>query len=98
FPYIGADCTCFRKIEELEQEARDIWVFIEAASIGHPLAIGCWFEYADRDLDIAEWQNTIAWILPEIHPHIPTCTPANVKAIQNDLLKYAALPAGLRSN
>ena len=98
FPYIGTDGACFRRIAQLEDEARELWVLIESASIGHPLAIGCWFEYADRDLDIAEWQNAIAWILPEIHPHIARCTPASGTAIQDDLRRYTALPGGLRSD
>jgi hypothetical protein len=92
FPYIGTDGACFRTIAQLEYEVRDLWVIIESVSIGHPLAIGCWFEYGDRDLDLAEWQNRIAWILPEIHPHIAKCTPASGTAIQNDLRRYTALP------
>jgi hypothetical protein len=96
FPYIGADGACFNTIAQLQQEARDLWVIIESVSIGHPLAIGCWFEYADRGLDLAEWQNAIAWILPEIHPRIMSCTPASAARIQDDLRRYAALPTGLQ--
>jgi Apea-like HEPN len=98
FPYIGADGACFEEIARLQGEARDLWVFIQCASIGHPLAIGCWFEYADGDLDIAQWQNPIGWMLPEIHPHIAACTSGDVAAMQDDLRKYAVLPVELRSD
>jgi len=96
FPYIGTDGACFRKIAQLEYETRDLWVIIEAASVGHPLAIGCWFEYADRDLDLAEWQNTITWILPEIHPRISKITTVSGVAISQDLSAYKSLPNNLQ--
>jgi hypothetical protein len=98
FPYIGADGACFEEIGRLEAEARDLWIFIQSVSIGHPLAIGCWFEYADGDLDVAGWQTPLAWMLPEIHPHIANSTPANLAAIQADLRDYAALPAESQSD
>jgi hypothetical protein len=98
FPYIGTDGACFVEIAMLEAEARDLWTFIQSASIGHPLAIGCWFEYADTDLDIAPGQTPLGWMLPEIHPYIAACTPADVAAIQDDLHKYSVLPTETRSN
>jgi hypothetical protein len=85
------------KLAELEQEARDFWALVEAASVGHPLAIGCWFEWADRDLEFSEWENTINWLLPEIPPHVSRSTPADMQAIQDNLANYAALPANFQS-
>jgi Apea-like HEPN len=97
FPYIGTDYAPFAKIAELEQEASDFWTLVEAASVGHPLAIGCWFEWADRDLEFSEWENTINWILPEIPPRVSRSTPVDMRAIQENLGNYAALPANLQS-
>ena len=78
FPYIRADFASFDVIEQLEMEARDFWVLIQAAAVGNPLVIGCWFEYADRELEFAEWENTLRWILPEIPPHVARCTRADL--------------------
>ena len=98
FPYIGTDGAAFVQIAQLEQEARDLWEFVQAASIGHPLAVGWWFEYADQDLDLNDWQNTIGWILPEIHPRITFFLPTTGAAIKDDLSKYESLPVELRSD
>lgn len=98
FPYIGTDGACFQKIAQLECETRDVWVTIEAASVGHPLAIGCWFEYADQELDLANWQNTVTWILPEIPPRISAFTPASGARIFEDLRAYKSLPDNHRSD
>lgn len=99
FPYIRAlPDDLFRTIAHLEQKARDHLVLIEAASIGHPLAIGCWFEYAHRDLDFLEWQNTITWMLPEIPPRVSQFTPADMNAIQDNLRNYAAFPTKSQSS
>jgi hypothetical protein len=98
FPYIGSDGACFRKIARLENEIQDFWVTIEAASIGHPLAVGCWFQYVDPELDFAGWQNTITWMLPEIHPRIARHTPVAGAAVEDDLRRYAALPRSLGRN
>jgi hypothetical protein len=97
FPYICSDARPFTKIFEIEQELRDLSFFIEGASIGHPLAIGSWFEYADQDLDFNNWQNSLAWHLPEIPPRIRSCTPISATTIQDHLQKRAALPDDLQS-
>lgn len=97
FPYIGTDGAAFRKISDLQFEARDLWLFIEAASVGHPLAIGCWFEYADQDLDINGWENSLAWILPEIPPRVASYTPISATAVQDQMQRYGALPEELRN-
>jgi Apea-like HEPN len=97
FPYICSDARPFTKIIEMEQEVRDLSFFIEAASVGHPLALGCWFEYADQDLDFNNWQNSLVWLLPEIPPRIRTCTSINATTIRDHLRKRSALPDDLRS-
>jgi hypothetical protein len=97
FPYIRTDGASFQKISELQYEARDLWLFLEAASVGHPLAIACWFEYADEDLDVNGWDNQLAWLLPEIPPRVACYTPLCVAAVQDQLRRYAALPEELRS-
>ena len=97
FPYIGTEIAPFRTINELQFEARDLWLFIEAALVGHPLAIGCWFEYADQDLDVNQWENSLAWLLPEIPPRVATITAMNACAVQDHLERYSALPGELRS-
>jgi hypothetical protein len=51
-------------MNELVWEARELWVLIQAASVGHPLAVACWFEYADRDLEYSEWENSFTWRRP----------------------------------
>lgn len=66
-PYIGTDVAPFRTINELQFEARDLWLFIEAVSVGHPLAIGCWFEYADQDLDVNQWVHSLGYFLKFRH-------------------------------
>jgi hypothetical protein len=97
FPYIRTDFASFDVIKQLEMEARDFWVLIQAAAVGNPLVIGCWFEYADRELEFAEWENTLGWILPEIPPHVARCTPADLNVIQANLRNYIAFPTNLQS-
>ncbi len=91
FPYIRTDNASFQLMAELECHAHELWVLIQAASVGHPLAVACWFEYAERDFEFSEWENTFTWLLPEIHPHVERCSPADVVAIQANLANYNAL-------
>jgi hypothetical protein len=97
FPYIGADGACFRIMNELVWEAHELWVLIQAASVGHPLAVACWFEYADRDLEYSEWENALTWLLPEIPPHVKRCSPADIKGIQANIANYLRLSPSRRS-
>jgi hypothetical protein len=85
-------------VECLVKEVKDLCALIEATSISHPLVFCYWFEYEDQDLDIASWKNSIRWFLPEIVPHIPSCTPVAAHAIKHDLDQYLALPDNLRSD
>jgi hypothetical protein len=97
FPYIGVDGACFRIMNELEWEAHELWVLIQAASVGHPLAVACWFEYADSDLEYSEWDNTFRWLLPEIPPLVKRCSPADIEGIQANIANYLALSSNRRS-
>jgi hypothetical protein len=97
FPYISGDVSGFQLISDLQMKARDLWLFLEAASIGHPVAIGCWFEYADQDLDINGWDNHLAWLLPEIPPRVANYAPMSANAVRGQLQQYAKLPEDLRS-
>jgi hypothetical protein len=97
FPYISANGSPFQRIADLEYGARDRWSFIQAASVGHPLALGCWFEYADSELDINGWDNHLAWILPEVHPRVSSCAALEASAVQEQIGRYDALPRELQS-
>ncbi len=97
FPYIGADGACFQIMNDLVWEAHDLWILIQAASVGHPLAVACWFEYADRDLEYAEWENTFTWLIPEIPPLVKHCSAADSDAIQTNRTNYLALSPNRRS-
>ena len=98
FPYIGTDGACFAQINKMQMEVHDIWTIIQSVTVGQPLAIGCWFEYADSDLDLAGWQNSLAWVLPEIHPYVATFAPVRGTTIQENLRRYALLPVDLQSD
>jgi hypothetical protein len=98
FPYIGTDGACFAQIAEMQMEVRDLWTVIQSVTVGQPLAIGCRFEYADSDLDLVGWQNSLAWMLPEIHPRVTTFVPVIGTTIQENLRRYALLPVDLRSD
>ncbi len=96
FPYIGTDGACFRIMNELVWEAHVLWILVQAASVGHPLAVAVWFEYADRDLEYAELENTFTWLIPEIPPHVKRCSPVDIEAVQANLANYLALSPSRR--
>ena len=97
FPYIGADGASFKRISELQKDARDFWLLVQAASVGRTLAICSWFEYEDESLDFNNWQNSLAWILPEIQPRISMSTEVTGKTIRNHLKEFDVLPENLRA-
>jgi hypothetical protein len=100
FPFIGArpNTRAFKTLEKLVKEAEALWVLLEAACVGHPLAFAYWFEYADRDLDLASWENSASWGLPEIVPHIRTCTPVDPNLVLEIQREFSALPAEWRND
>jgi hypothetical protein len=97
FPYIRPDDTSFQEIERFRREARDLLTLIETLSAGHPSTFGYWFEYENHSLDVASWENTIRWMLPEIVPKILSCISADSAASRRDLSHHRALPEELRS-
>ena len=97
FPYIGGFEKAFRRITEAEYAARDLWLFMQAALVGHPVAIACWFEYEDDTLDFNNWQNNLAWILPEVHPRVEKVTRVTGVSIKEKLASFEAIPTKLRN-
>jgi Apea-like HEPN len=98
FPCIYANNSSFDVFDRLEQEARECWVLIEAASIGHPLVFGFWFEYSNQDADYNPWQISMSWSMPEIVPLISRFISANPNDIKADLHAYKALPPEIQSD
>jgi hypothetical protein len=97
FPYISEDNAAFQLMQHLVWKAHELSILIQGACVGHPLAAACWFEYADRELEYAEWENTFTWLLPEIHPHVERCTLGELDAIQVSLASYGKLPEDQRA-
>lgn len=91
FPYIRTDNASFLIMNKLVRKAQELSVLIQAACLGSPLAVACWFEYADRELEFSEWENTFTWLLPEIHPHIKRSIATKANAIQSNYANYHAL-------
>jgi hypothetical protein len=95
-PYISADGSPFTILESVTKRASEVLSLLQAMSVGHPLAIGYWFEYDDRDLDISTWENWVRWLLPEVVPLIQSATPIDENVVQGELQQYAALPDDIR--
>jgi hypothetical protein len=68
----------------------------EACS-ANPIAVACWFEYADRELEWAEWENSLTWLLPEIHPSVKLAVPADGDRITASIERYVGLDGDQRS-
>jgi hypothetical protein len=96
FPYIGKTSVPFETFEAAVIKAQRHWAFLEGIAVGHPIAVGYWFEYDDVDLDLASYENTLSWSVPEIAPHIKTVTKIDSKIIADDVSKFAALPDDVR--
>jgi hypothetical protein len=82
FPYIRSDNASFLKMNDLIWRVHEFSIVAQAACVGQPLAVASWFEYADRDLEFSEWENTYTWLLPEVHPHVKHAVPAD-----NDVIR-----------
>ena len=70
FPYIRSDGAAFQRMNDLEERLNDLTVIFQAAAVGRPIAVTCWFEYLDHDLEYSEWENAFSWLLPEVHPRV----------------------------
>jgi len=97
FPYIRADLASFEIMNALIAKAHELCVLIQAASLGQPLAVACWFEYADRELEYSEWENTFTWLLPEVAPHVKRISLADPEAIKQNLKHFQTLTTDRRS-
>jgi hypothetical protein len=91
FPYIRSDNASFLKMNELIWRVHEFSIVAQAACVGQPLAVAAWFEYADRDLEFSEWENTYTWLLPEVHPHVKRTVTADRNAIRASLGNYDQL-------
>jgi hypothetical protein len=99
-PYIdrGPNTGAFEAIWSHLDQASEIRTLLEAAWVGRPLAFGYWFEYTDPDLDLAAWENTISWSMPEIIPRIgpsSTLDPRDLVSIQHE---FTELPEDWRED
>jgi hypothetical protein len=91
FPYIRADSAAFAKMNEMIWRLQEFSIVTQAACVGRPLAVAFWFEYADRELEYSEWENTYTWLLPEIHPHVKRAITTDSTRIQTTLSRYELL-------
>jgi hypothetical protein len=91
FPYIGSDGAAFQRMNDLEERLNDLVVILQAATVGRPIAVACWFEYLDHDLEYAEWENAFSWFLPEVHPRVQRGSVVEGSRIQANLANFDAL-------
>ena len=97
FPYIRDDGAAFQRMYDLEARLNDVMVLLQASIAGRPLAAACWFEYEDRDLEYAEWENAFSWLLPEVHPRVPRGVVAENAQIQARVSHFDGLTADRRA-
>jgi hypothetical protein len=97
FPYIRGDNSAFLRLDEATWNAHEFIVLAQAACVGQPLAVACWFEYADSELDYAESDNDYTWLLPEIPPHVRNAVPGDSNVIRTTVASYRALPDDQRA-
>jgi Apea-like HEPN len=91
FPYIRGDNASFLEMNDLVWRLHELSIVAQAACVGQPLAVAAWFEYADRDLEFSEWENTYTWLLPEVHPHVKRAALADSDLIRTSLGNYDGL-------
>jgi hypothetical protein len=91
FPYIRSDAAAFEVMNAATEKVDELSVFLQASCIGNPVAVACWFEYADRELEWAEWENSLTWLLPEITPSVKIVIPADGDRITTRIERYARL-------
>ncbi len=73
-------------------------MLIQAASVGHPPAVACWFEYADPEHEYAEWENTFTWLLPEVPPHVKNFYSAEPGLIGANFGHYRSLSSNRQAS
>lgn len=60
------------------------------------MAIACWSEYADDDLNLTPWANGLTWLLPEVHPKVMRIADAEQSSIVSALGHFQATTPGWR--
>lgn len=98
FPYIEDTDAPFRVYNLALGEAQADWALLEGVSAGQPIAVGYWFEYEDHALDIADWENSLSWSLPEVSPRIDKVTSVDGTALEANLAAFSKLPEDFRRN
>ncbi|MET4322499.1 hypothetical protein [Bradyrhizobium sp. RT5a] len=97
FPYIRGDAAAFEVMYGATRKVEELCILLQASCIGNPVAVACWFEYADRELEWAEWENSLTWLLPEIHPSVKLVVPTDRDRIVTSIERYAGLNGDQRS-
>ncbi|NVO12904.1 MAG: hypothetical protein HXX10_02600 [Rhodoplanes sp.] len=97
FPYIRSDAAAFGVMNNAICRIDEISILLQACCIGHPVAIACWFEYADKELEWAEWENSLTWLLPEINPSVKLAIPVDCDRIVASINSYGRLEGEQRS-
>lgn len=97
FPYIRGDAAAFEVMNGAMREVDELSIVLQASCVGSPVAVACWFEYADRELEWAEWENSLTWLLPEIHPSVKLAVAADGDRITTSTGRYAGLVGDQRS-
>ncbi len=99
FPYIDpSKGSAYKAVEDVTAEALEYWTVLQAASVGHPLAISYWMGYEDRSLLLEEWKVGESWSLPEIPPFVKEFRPADGDALRSDMANYIALSGATRGD
>lgn len=91
FPFIRPDGASFQRMAELERRVDDLATILQATIVGRPIAVACWFEYLDSDLEYSTWENAFAWLLPEVHPRVQRGSLVEESIIQDNVSSFDAL-------
>lgn len=97
FPYIRGDAAAFEIMNGAMRKFDELSILLQASCIGTPVAVACWFEYADRELEWAEWENSLTWLLPEIHPSVKLVVPVDGDLVTTRIERYLGLDGDHRS-
>ena len=91
FPFIRSDGAAFQKMNDVEEGLNDVAVILQGAALGQPIAVACWFEYLDHDLEYSEWESAFSWLLPEVHPRVHRGPVVEGGRLQASITAFEAL-------